>query len=118
LLDHVPVSGGVTRLHVFSDKVGSIQELSGKIVGFDGTGSRLAAETLFTSLGVQPKQIVHFNLVDAAEKMKSGELDAVIRIGGKPISDAGRMYAANKNLKLLEVSFTDALVENFLPPIL
>jgi TRAP-type uncharacterized transport system substrate-binding protein len=103
------------ELHVFSDKVGSIQELSGKIVGFDGTGSRLAAETLFTSLGVQPKQMVPFNLVDAADKMKSGELDAVVRIGGKPISDAGKMYAANKNLKLLEVSFTDALVENFLP---
>jgi hypothetical protein len=57
--------------------------------------------------------MVPFNLVDTAEKMKSGELDAVVRIGGKPISDAGKMYAANKNLKLLEVSFTDAWV---IPP--
>jgi TRAP-type uncharacterized transport system substrate-binding protein len=62
------------ELHVFSDKVGSVEELSGKIVGFDGTGSRLAAEALFTSLGVQPKQMLPFNLVDAAETMKSREL--------------------------------------------
>jgi uncharacterized protein len=103
------------ELHIFSDKVGSIQELSGKIVGFDGTGSRLAAETLFSTIGVQAKQMVPFNLIDAADKMKRGELDAVVRIGGKPISGVDKMYATNKNIKLLEVRFTDAMVDNFLP---
>ena len=103
------------ELHILSDKVGFVQELSDKIVGFDGTGSRLAAESLFTSLGVKPKQFVSLNLVDAADKMKKGEVDAVVRIGGKPISGADKMYATNKDLKLLEVRFTDALVQNFLP---
>jgi len=103
------------ELHIFTDKVGSIQELSGKTVAFDGTGSKLAAETLFASLGVQPRQMVAFNLLDAADKMKRGDLDAVVRIGGKPISGVDKMYAANKDLKLLEVRYTDAMVENFLP---
>ena len=103
------------ELHVFSDKVGSIQELSGKIVGFDGTGSRLAAESLFASVGVKPKQMVPFNLVDAADKMKKGEIDAEVRIGGKPISGADKMYATNKDIKLLEIPFSDSLVNNFLP---
>lgn len=103
------------ELHLLSDKVGSVQELSGKIVAFDGTGSRLAAERLFALLGVKPNQMVPFNLVDAADKMKKGEVDALARIGGKPISGVDKMYTANKELKLLEIRFTDALVEDFLP---
>jgi len=103
------------ELHVISDKVGSIQELSGKIVGFDGTGSKLAAESLFVSQGIKPKEMVPFNMLDAADKMKSGEIDAVVRIGGKPISGADKIYAMNKGQKLLEIHFTDAMVENFLP---
>src|SRR5215467_5333328 len=39
------------ELHVISDKVESIQELSGRIIGFDGTGSKLAAQSLFASQG-------------------------------------------------------------------
>jgi TRAP-type uncharacterized transport system substrate-binding protein len=103
------------ELHVISDKVGSIYELSDKIVGFDGTGSRLAAESVFASAGVKPRQMVPLNLVDAADKMKKGEVDAVVRIGGKPISGADKMNATNRDLKLLEVRFADSMVENFLP---
>ena len=103
------------ELHVISDKVGSVNELSGKVVAFDGTGSKLAAESLFAPLGIKPKQMVPLNLIDAADKMKKGEVDAVVRIGGKPISGADKMQAANPNLKLLEIRYSDALVANFLP---
>ena len=103
------------ELHIFSDKVESIAELSGKVVAFDGTGSRLAADSLFAPLGIKPKQMVALNLIDAADKMKKGELDAVVRIGGKPISGADKMQAANGNVKLLEIPFSSGLVENFLP---
>src|SRR5215468_8743977 len=103
------------ELHVISDKVGSIQELSGKVIAFDGTGSKLAAENVFASQGIKPKEMVPFNMLDAADKMKSGEIDAVVRIGGKPISGADKIYAMNKGLKLLEIHFTDAMVEHFLP---
>src|SRR5262249_35071016 len=103
------------ELHVVSDKVGSIQELSGKVIAFDGTGSKLAAENVFASQGIKPKEMVPFNMLDAADKMMSGEIDAVVRIGGKPISGADKIYAMNKGLKLLEIHFTDAMVEHFLP---
>jgi len=103
------------ELHVISDKVESIQELSGRIIGFDGTGSKLAAQSLFASQGIKPKEMVPFNMLDAADKMKRGEIDALVRIGGKPISGADKMYAMNNGLKLLEIHFTDAMVENFLP---
>ena len=103
------------ELHIISDKVRSIQELSGKVVAFDGTGSKLAAESLFAPLGIMTKQMVPLNLIDAADKMKKGEVDAVVRIGGKPISGADKMHATNPSLKLLEIRYSDALVANFLP---
>jgi uncharacterized protein len=103
------------ELHIISDKVSSVQELSGKVVAFDGTGSRLAAESLFAPLGIKPKQMVPLNLIDAADKMKKDEVDAVVRIGGKPISGADKMQVINGNLRLLEIRFSEALVDNFLP---
>src|SRR5215813_14673501 len=103
------------ELHIISDKVRSIHDLSGKVVGFDGTGSKLAAESLFVPFGIKPSQMVALNLIDAADKMKKGEVDAVVRIGGKPISGADKMQAMNPNLKLLEIRYSDALVANFLP---
>jgi uncharacterized protein len=103
------------ELHIISDKVRSIEELSGRVVAFDGTGSKLAAESLFAPFGIKPKQMVSLNLIDAADKMKKGEVDAVVRIGGKPISGADKMQATNPNLKLLEIRYSDALVTNFLP---
>src|SRR5215813_13465510 len=103
------------ELHIISDKVRSIHDLSGKVVGFDGTGSKLAAESLFVPFGIKPSQMVPLNLIDAADKMKKGEVDAVVRIGGKPISGADKMQSVNPNLKLLEIRYSDALVENFLP---
>jgi hypothetical protein len=74
----------------------------------NGTGSRLAAESLFAPLGIKPKQMVPLNLIDAADKMKKDEVDAVVRIGGKPISGADKMQAINGNLRLLEIRFSDA----------
>jgi TRAP-type uncharacterized transport system substrate-binding protein len=103
------------ELHIISDKARSIQDLTGKVVAFDGTGSKLAAESLFAPFGIKPKQMVALNLVDAADKMKKGEVDAAVRIGGKPISGADKMQATNPNLKLLEIRYSDALVANFLP---
>jgi len=103
------------ELHIISDKVRSIQDLAGRVVAFDGTGSKLAAESLFAPFGIKPKQMVPLNLIDAADKMKKGEVDAVVRIGGKPISGADKMQALNANLKLLEIRYSDALVANFLP---
>src|SRR5499427_3375883 len=103
------------ELHIISDKVRSIQDLAGRVVAFDGTGSKLAAESLFAPFGIKPKQMVPLNLIDAADKMKKGEVDAVVRIGGKPISGADKMQAVNPNLKLLEIRYSDALVANFLP---
>jgi ABC transporter/Tetratricopeptide repeat len=86
-----------------------------QVVAFDGTGSRLAAESLFAPLGIKPKQMVPLNLIDAADKMKKDEVDAVVRIGGKPISGADKMQAINGNLRLFEIRFSDVLVDNFLP---
>jgi uncharacterized protein len=103
------------ELHIISDKVRSIDELTDKVVAFDGTGSKLAAESLFAPFGIKPKQMLPLNLIDAADKMKKGEVDAVVRIGGKPISGADKMQATNTSLRLVEIRYSDALVTNFLP---
>jgi hypothetical protein len=52
------------ELHIISDKVRSIDELTDKVVAFDGTGSKLAAESLFAPFGIKPKQMLALNLIE------------------------------------------------------
>jgi len=62
-----------------------VKALDGKVVNFgpEGSGAEITARHVFATLGVHVSE-VHLDDADAIAKLKSGEIDATILIGGKP----------------------------------
>jgi TRAP transporter TAXI family solute receptor len=74
------------EMHVIAPRsVRSLQELEGKIVSIDlpNGGTFVTAQVVLEQLGVRPK-FVYLEQRIALEKLKAGELDAVISVQGKP----------------------------------
>ena len=67
--------------------VTDIRQLRGKKVNFGGKGSGtyMTAETVFSALGIKVKPLVH-GYEDALEKVRTGEIDAMVFVAGKPAS--------------------------------
>src|SRR3982074_2496698 len=74
------------EMHVIASKsVRTLRDLEGKTVSVDlpNGGTFVTALTAFERLGMKPK-VVYIEQRIAMEKMKAGEIDAVIVCGGKP----------------------------------
>src|SRR6201991_4692960 len=74
------------EMHVIAPKsIASIRDLDGKTVSVDlpNGGTFVTALTVFERLGLKPK-VLYIEQRIAMEKMKKGQIDAVIVCGGKP----------------------------------
>src|SRR5437660_6621331 len=74
------------EMHVIASKsIRNLRDLEGKTVSVDlpNGGTFVTAATVFERLGMKPK-VVYIEQRIAMEKMKAGEIDAVIVCGGKP----------------------------------
>jgi hypothetical protein len=74
------------EMHVIALEIDqTLQDLEGKTVSVDlpNGGTFVTALTVFERLGMKPK-VVYIEQRIAMEKMKAGEIDAVIVCGGKP----------------------------------
>lgn len=103
------------QLHVMSDRAGPIEQLKGKTVAYHDAASRQAGERLLGALGIKPKGSIQMDMVEAARKMKAGEVQAIIRVAAKPMPAADELLAANDKLRLLKVPYSNALAEDFRP---
>ena len=96
--------------------VASIQHLAGRTVnlGEAGSGTQSIARDVFTRLGIAVREV---NMTERAaiEGLRSGDIDATIVIGGKPVPAVALMSAG---FRLLPVPFVKQLREDFLPAIL
>jgi len=96
--------------------VASIQHLAGRTVnlGEAGSGTQSIARDVFTRLGIAVREV---NMTERAaiEGLRSGDIDATIVIGGKPVPAVALMAAG---FRLLPVPFVKQLREDFLPAIL
>jgi TRAP-type uncharacterized transport system substrate-binding protein len=96
--------------------VASIQHLAGRTVnlGEIGSGTQSIARDVFTRLGIAVREV---NMTERAaiEGLRSGDIDATIVIGGKPVPAVALMAAG---FRLLPVPFVKQLREDFLPAIL
>jgi TRAP transporter TAXI family solute receptor len=96
--------------------VASIQHLVGRTVnlGEAGSGTQSIARDVFTRLGIAVREV---NMTERAaiEGLRSGDIDATIVIGGKPVPAVALMSAG---FRLLPVPFVKQLREDFLPAIL
>src|SRR5262249_15607959 len=96
----------------------SIDQLAGQKVnvGESGSGSHLVARDVFGRLGIKVDE-AHMAQADALEKLKSGEIAAVVLIAGKPLPAITKMKI-DEGLSLLPVPFAKQLHDEYLPAVL
>lgn len=93
----------------------SVEQLRGKTVNFgpEGSGTAMTAQVVFQSLGIEVTAASE-NYADALQKVKDGEIDAMVYVAGKPAS----IFTAIKpedGLHIVPVSYERKLQENYLP---
>jgi uncharacterized protein len=104
----------VSELHVLAGPdIKSIEDLRGKKVNFGpaGSASSLTGTIVFQRLGV-PVEHVRFDNPTALQKLKSGELAALIRVIGKPI-DFFAHIPAHLGLHLLPIPFSKTFADHY-----
>ena len=92
--------------------LGSIDQLAGHAVsmGEPGSGTQLIARDVLARLGIAVRE-VNMAEPNAIERVKAGDVDAVILIGGKPAPALANV----SGLRVLPVPFAKPLRDDFLP---
>src|SRR5438309_5936799 len=103
------------EMHVIASKsVRTLRDLEGKTVSVDlpNGGTFVTALTVFERLGMKPK-VVYIEQRIALEKMKAGEIDAVIVCGGKPYKSVSGFK--DDRFHLVTVDYDKPLQSDYLP---
>jgi TRAP transporter TAXI family solute receptor len=95
--------------------VNDINELKGKAVNFgaEGSGTEITGKLVFEALGIDAKEM-HLSDADAVQKLKSGEIAAMITVMGKPAPALANIKDA-QGLKLLTVPYAKELEDSYYP---
>jgi TRAP transporter TAXI family solute receptor len=104
----------VSELHILAaPDISSIEDLKGKKVSFGpaGSASSLTGTIVFQRLGVQVEQAL-FDNPTALQKLKSGELAALVRVIGKPI-DFFAKIPANTGLHFIPIPFSKVFADYY-----
>ena len=107
------------HLIVRSDSgINSIEQLAGKKINFSdiGSGTQLSTQEIFERLQIKVTE-VNMGQADAFEAMKRGEIAATVLIAGKPTGSTRTLRTAD-GFKILPVTYSKALQEDFLPAVL
>jgi TRAP transporter TAXI family solute receptor len=107
------------EFHVLSRmKYLCLADLSGRKVNFGpaGSGSALTAQAIFETSKVQV-QPQYLDYATAADKLRKGELDALVFVSGKPSAAFDHIRYAD-GVHFLDVDFLDELQRDYLPAIL
>jgi TRAP transporter TAXI family solute receptor len=98
--------------------VTDIKQLNGKRVNFgeQGSGTDITARLVLDALGVKVQEL-HLADADAIEKLKSGEITAVIVMGGKPAPALAYLKGAD-GLTVLRIPYTKELEDAYYPAVL
>jgi hypothetical protein len=93
--------------------VRSIEDLRGRKVNFGpaGSGSSLTGTIVFQRLGVQVDQIL-IDQQSALQKLRSGEVAAVVRVVGKPVDFFTRI-PPNSGLHLVPIPYTKSFADYY-----
>ena len=104
------------EFHLLADKsIKNIEDLAGKKVNFgvQGSGTYMTASIVFDTLKVDVNP-VSFDQGLALEKIKRGEISALVYVAGKPTS-LFKDVDAEDNVHLLEIPLTDEILDTYLP---
>jgi TRAP-type uncharacterized transport system substrate-binding protein len=97
----------ISELHILARKdVTSLEDLRGKKVSFGpaGTGASLTGSIVFQRLGINVQQVL-IDQPTALEKLRSGEVDAIARVIGKPV-DFFTKIPPNSGLHLVPIPYS------------
>jgi TRAP transporter TAXI family solute receptor len=103
------------EMHVIASKsIHNLKELDGRTVSVDlpNGGTFVTALTVFERLGIKPK-VVYIEQRIALEKMRNGEVDAVIVVGGKPYKAVSGFK--DDRFHLVTVDYDKPLQGDYLP---
>src|SRR6266705_600667 len=103
------------EVHVIASKsIRSLKDLEGKTVSVDlpNGGTFVTALTVLERLGMKPK-VVYIEQRIALEKLKAGEIDAVIVCGGKPYKSVSSFK--DDRFHLVTVDYDKPLQSDYLP---
>src|SRR5438128_10643894 len=103
------------EVHVVASKsIRNLRDLDGKTVSVDlpNGGTFVTALTVFERLGMKPK-VVYIEQRIALEKLKAGEIDAVIVCGGKPYKSVSGFK--DDRFHLVTVNYEKPLQGDYLP---
>jgi TRAP-type uncharacterized transport system substrate-binding protein len=104
----------VSEVHILArTDVKSIEDLRGKKVSFGpaGSASSLTGSIVFQRLGVQVEQVL-FDNPTALQKVKSGELSALVRVIGRPIDFFGKIPAGS-GLHFVPIPFSKKFADYY-----
>jgi TRAP-type uncharacterized transport system substrate-binding protein len=104
----------ISEVHVLARKdIRSLEDLRGKKVNFGpaGAGSSLTGTIIFQRLGIKVEQLFLDNPA-AMQKLRSGEIAALIRVIGKPI-DFFAKIPADAGLHLVPIPFTKKFADYY-----
>src|ERR1700685_4555219 len=103
------------EMHVIASRsVHNLKELNGKTISVDlpNGGTFVTALTVFERLGLKPN-VVYIEQRIAMEKLKKGEIDAVIVVGGKPYKSVSSFK--DDRFPLVTVDYAKPLQGDYLP---
>jgi TRAP-type uncharacterized transport system substrate-binding protein len=104
----------IAELHILAKTdIRSLEDLRGRRVNFGpaGSGSSLTGTIVFQRLGVQVDQVL-IDQQSALQKLRSGEVDALVRVVGKPVDFFTRI-SPNSGLHLVPIPYTQTLADYY-----
>ncbi len=104
----------VSELHILArNDINSIEDLQGKKVNFGpaGSGSSLTGSIVFQRLGVHVEQVLYDNPT-ALQKLKTGELAALVRVIPKPV-DFFNKVPPNSGLHFVTIPFSKMFADYY-----
>jgi TRAP transporter TAXI family solute receptor len=103
------------EMHLIAAKsVQNLKDLNGKTISVDlpNGGTFVTALTVFERLGIKPN-VVYIEQRIALEKLRKGEIDAVIVVGGKPYKAVSSFK--DDRFHLVNVDYDKPLQNDYLP---
>jgi TRAP-type uncharacterized transport system substrate-binding protein len=104
----------VSEMHVLArTDITKLEDLKGKKVSFGpaGSASSLTGTIVFQRLGIQVEQVLYDNPT-ALQKLKTGELAALVRVIGRPV-DFFAKIPANSGLHLIPIPFSKTFADYY-----
>ena len=104
----------IAELHILAKTdIRSLEDLRGRRVNFGpaGSGSSLTGTIVFQRLGVQVDQVL-IDQQSALQKLRSGEVDALVRVVGKPVDFFTRI-SLNSGLHLVPIPYTKTFADYY-----